>query len=847
MRRLLLIQVLVLSSLAALAQTTKVKGLVLDAETGKPIPFAAVYFEGTQTGTSTDNKGEFSITTRNLSLKVLTAHILGYKGQEKEISPGSFKEVLFLLLPEDSRLSAIVVKPDNEKARRLLKNIDARRGRNNPEQRPGYTCDVYSRTEIDLSHPQEQLKGKAVNNQWGFIFEYIDTSDISGVPYLPVAINESVSKRYHSLDPAKDREDIVATQLSGADPSGNLVSQFTGSMHLKNNFYSQFINAFNVEIPSPINSSGLLFYNYYIIDSLMMDGRKTYHIRYHPKTAISTPAFDGEMFVDTEDWALRSIKARMVHGQNINWVKDMALEASYRRMDDGTWFYGSDRFYADFSLFVSADSSKFLSVIGNRRLEFSNPEFGETDIAAGKTLVSVAADAGQHDESYWDSVRPYELSEKEKNIYKMVGRVQQTKLYNTIYDVIYTIINGYWDIGDVGIGPYAGIFSFNPLEGFRLRMGVHTSVRWSKRHRLSGYLAYGFKDREFKGGMTWEYLIGKTPTRKLTVDAHYDVMQLGQGMKFFNEGNLIASLMGAGFSQKLLPVTEASAQYDHEVNGNFNTASKLMFREYHANPFAPMRAIGEGLPVRSILSSEASVHLRFSRNETVTRGHFIKTYTHTDWPVFTIGLTGGVFGLNPQTSPATVRACFKPELSIDWKFRIPPAGMTTLHANGGVIIGKVPYTMLHLHEGNGTYILSKTSFSTMDFFEFASDSWATLMIDHNFYGFFLGKIPFLKKLQLREAATLKIGWGGLRPENDGSFTTGPDGQRLLSNPDASAILYYPEGMKAMGKVPFVEAGFAITNILRLLRVDFIWRCTHRDDPRPNPRNFVVNVGLEVKF
>lgn len=174
---------------------------------------------------------------------------------------------------------------------------------------------------------------------------------------------------------------------------------------------------------------------------------------------------------------------------------------------------------------------------------------------------------------------------------------------------------------------------------------------------------------------------------------------------------------------------------------------------------------------------------------------------------------------------------FRPELSLDWKIQLPPVGMTTLHANVGTIVGKVPYHLLHIHEGNGTLLLDKTSFSTMDFFEFASDSWATVLIDHNFYGFFLGKIPLLKKLQLREAITCRATWGYLSDKN------GKD----------QAMLMFPEGMRPIGKIPYVEAGFAITNILRLFRVDFIWRCTHRDDPRPNPRNFVVNVGIELKF
>lgn len=48
--------------------------------------------------------------------------------------------------------------------------------------------------------------------------------------------------------------------------------------------------------------------------------------------------------------------------------------------------------------------------------------------------------------------------------------------------------------------------------------------------------------------------------------------------------------------------------------------------------------------------------------------------------------------------------------------------------------------------------------------------------------------------------------------------------------------------------PYVEVGFGVENIFRLLRVDFIWRVTHRD-PKPGQeiQNFAVNLGIKLKF
>lgn len=838
----------IFTGLASFAQTTKVMGRVLDAFTGEPIPFCGVYFKDSQVGVSTGDDGAFTLTTRDQSKTTVCAHILGYNHQEILIKPGIFSDIIFFLTPTENNLSEAIVKADDSKARRLLKNIEENRHRNSPEKRSDYECDVYSRMELDLSHPREQLQGKFLKRNWGFVFDYIDTSEVSGVPYLPMMISECVAKRYHTKNPVVDREDIISSRLSGADPSGSILSQFTGSQHMRADFYKQFVNVLNVEIPSPTNNAGLLFYDYYIVDSLQLNGRNTYLVRYHPKPAISTPAFDGEMYVDTKTWGLKHVRARLLRGQNMNWLRDMVLESTYETVDDSTWFYKSASLYADFSILAAVDSSKLISLIGRRNIEFSNPVFENVVSDSGKQIVTVDKEAGYKNEAYWDSVRPYALTQKERNIYKMVDKVQETDIYKTMYDIVSMVLNGYYDVGNVGFGNVLKFVSYNKLEGHRFRFGMHTSPAWNKTHRFKGFVAYGLKDKQFKGGFSWEYLISKEPTRKLTLDAHYDVTQLGRGQGIFNDLNFLSSIFGGGQSSKPIAIAEASALYEHEFNGNFNTAWQAMFRSYYPNPLVPMCLVEGNQDVKNIYEATANAHFRFSRDETVVRGHFVKTYADTDFPIFTVGLFGGVSSVNQSNGKSSGwKGFFQPELSMDWDLRLPPVGVSKIHFNAGTIIGSVPYTMLHLHEGNGTFLLDQTSFSTMEFFEFASDSWVTLMWEHDFKGFFLGKIPYVKKLQLRELFIFRGTWGYLSKRNDARATTNEDGTRTLENPDAAGSVYFPEGMKSMGNVPYIECGFGITNIFRLLRFDFIWRCTHRDEPRQNPHNFMVNFGIDLTF
>lgn len=808
----------------SVSETTKVRGTVLDAMTGQPVPFAAVYFMDSDTGTTTDDDGLFTLHTTDLALRFVKVQLLGYKTVTIRVKPGTYLETQVMLFPQSNRLDAITVRPDNEKAKRLLAAIDERRGANDPDRKPSYNCDVYSRIEFGLTEPRQLLQGENVKRQWKFIFDYIDTSEVSGQEYLPVLLTEAVAKRSHVSDPLSDTETIVASRMTGTDALDGLFGQFTGSLHLRSNFYNQFVNVFDVQIPSPICSAGLLYYDYYIVDSLEVDSRKTLLVHYHPKAFSSHLTLDGEMLVDAEDFALRSLKGKSQGGLGINWVKDIQFETSFTRQDDGTWFFSTDRFYADLSV-MPADSSGLFSVPVTRTIEYSNPVFSEEASQVETARVVVQDDALGRSEEYWQSVRPYPLTRRQKNACELISKVKDTQLYKTWYDVAAMLVNGYYDVGPVGYGHVLKVFSYNPLEGFRIAAGIHTSPQFSTTDRLSAYVAFGCRDLQPKGGLKWEHLFRKNPTSKLTLDAHYDVLQLGKGFSEFNDANILSSALGDGWNSKLSRVAEGSVLYDHEFSPRFNTAWQVMYRHYFSTSYVP-------LTVPSMPTLTASALLRFSWDETVLRGQFMKTYAKSLYPVLSFKLDGGVAVLGRTHYPFV-----QPELALDWKAPVPVVGTTSLHFDVGTLVGKVPYPMLHLHEGNGTYLKDNTAFSTMDYFEFASDTWTTLRLEHNFMGLLLGRIPYIKKLNWREVVLVNATWGYLSDRNNG----------VASDAPSSALMPFPQGMHKMGAVPFVEAGFGITNIFRLLRVDFIWRCTHRDDARVRPRNFMLNLGVELNF
>lgn len=101
----------ILAPLTVFAQGLQVDGRVLDAETGKPLPFANLQIEGTRLGTNTNVEGYFSLFVPNeFRDRNLLISYIGY---------GLFKQSVqkiprvVRLAPESRQLKEVVVMPDS--------------------------------------------------------------------------------------------------------------------------------------------------------------------------------------------------------------------------------------------------------------------------------------------------------------------------------------------------------------------------------------------------------------------------------------------------------------------------------------------------------------------------------------------------------------------------------------------------------------------------------------------------------------------------------------------------------------------------------------------------------------
>lgn len=809
------------------AQSTRVRGQVTDGN-GVPLRFVSVVFPGTTVGITTDEQGVYALETRDTVSRV-QASMIGYATRTRPVTPGIFNRVDFVLEAVEFDIGQVVITPGENPAFPILDGVLRNRSRNDPDRHDSYRCRTYTKMELDLTNIRTKFRSRRLQRNFGFIFDYVDTSALTGQPYLPAMISEATTDLYRSRNPEFKREVIRASRISGVE-NDFAVAQFTGGMHGDVNFYDNFIDLFNIRFASPLAEGGRSFYDYFLVDSTCREGRKVYKIRFHPKRT-TTPVLDGEINIDSASFALESVTARMPRGVNVNWVRHLQLENENRRLPDGRWFRARDRVSAEFSI-SEADSTKLTSFLGTREVVYSDVRIGEPipdEVRRmDNNVVIEKHDPGEDAEAYWETIRPYRLSDRERRIYNMVDSVQQVPLYRNIYTVINTLIAGYWNTKYIGIGPYYKLGSFNDLEGFRMQAGLRTTSEFSRRVRLGGYVAYGTRDERVKGGGSLELAFSRRLTRKLTLAGRHDVVQLGAGQNALTESNILASILSRG-DQRLSMVDRGEATYEHEWRHGISTSVGMRMERIYGNRYVPM-VRPDGLPTGGITDAAVQIGIRLSKDEMVYRLPFDKHYLGTVYPVATLSFTAGIPGLL-RHSPEYYRLVG----SIRYRPDLPPIGYSEITVQGGRLFGRVPYPLLKLHEGNGTYFYDTYAFSCMNYYEFASDTWVSWFWEHHFNGVLLGRVPLVKKLKWREVLICKGVWGTLSEKNNGA--------RI----GTQAPLLFPIGMGSVSD-PYVEAGFGVENIFKLFRVDCIWRLTHRNAvPGQEVQNFAVNLGIQLKF
>ena len=821
LHQLILILLFTLFGLSNLnAQYTKIAGIVVDSITNEPIPFVNVYLVGTSAGATTGFDGKFAIKTKVKADTLLISYI-GYKSQVYSIKRGSYQYFEVKLQSSNIELSAVEIHPGENPAHALLRNIIAHKKDNSTNKLDAYECGVYNKVQMDINNVTEEFKDKRVFKSFEFIFDNVDTSTINGKSYLPLLITESLSDFYFRKKPLITKEIINASRASGINNES--VAQFLGKMYQDINIYNNYVSVFDKNFTSPIADFGLRTYRYYLIDSANIDGHWCYQLMFKPKRKQET-TFIGEIWIADTSFAVKRVNMK-VENVNLNFVNAMAIIQEFKLIDKQYWMISRDNFVVDFNLIEN--TKKVTGFYAHKTAVYHNYIINQphpTNFYKSATLVDLKEDAWNKSEEYWDTARFEQLNSEEENIYKMVDTITTIPIFQTYYNVISMISSGFYPGKYIDYGPFYKLYSHNAIEGNRFRVGGRTSNKLSATFRLYGHLAYGTLDNRFKHGLGMVYIQKKNPRRAIDIYYKYDMEQLGASINALSTDNILASIFATSPNNKLTMVREYRLAYEYEwFNGFSNT---LTFRHRDVAPlkgtFFEVYPDGgsEAVFLPFITTSEIELKTHFAYREMFFYDKFNRTSLGSDYPSINLIYSYGI----PDFLSSDYEY-HKLNVSIQQWFNILGIGYSKYIISWGKIWGVLPYNLLEVHPGNQSYVYDPYAYNGLNYYEFISDEYLSLSYMHNFQGLLLNHIPLLRKLKWRELIYGKALLGSLRNDNR-NYSKFPGITYDLSKP------YY-------------EAGFAIENIFKILRVDFGWRLSYLDHQDVKP--FRLRFTLHADF
>ena len=191
-----------------------------------------------------------------------------------------------------------------------------------------YQYDKYEKVEFDLNTIDSAFMNSKVFKGMEFVFDQIDTSSISGKTYLPIFINETLSEVYGDNKEKKYKEITKANKNSGFG-SGDGVNTFIKDLYADFDIYDNYLKFFDKDFVSPLSRTGINVYNYVLNDSMFIDNKWYYNIVYYPRRK-NELTFKGDFWVNDTTFAIKKINLEASKSANINWVKEIYIEHSYR-------------------------------------------------------------------------------------------------------------------------------------------------------------------------------------------------------------------------------------------------------------------------------------------------------------------------------------------------------------------------------------------------------------------------------------------------------------------------------------------------------------------------------------
>jgi hypothetical protein len=345
---------------------------------------------------------------------------------------------------------------------------------------------------------------------------------------------------------------------------------------------------------------------------------------------------------------------------------------------------------------------------------------------------------------------------------------------------------------------------------------LRTNTGFSRKWLLSGFLAYGTNDERFKYSANIEYILNRKPWTVIGIRRTYDLERVGVSSDNIGSNSFFAAYSRFGTIRRPYFQEDNLLYFRRELGKGFTQTFAMRNRTFEPLfPFAfqPQSRDNDQTIRNDYRVTELISETRFAPDEVMLQNDNVRVSAGaTRKPIYTLRYTLGIRGaLGGEFTYHRVA------LSMKHSFRMGVLGRTFYTLEAGIIPSTVPYPLLYTPLGNESLFYVGNAYNLMNYFEFISDRWATAQIEHNFSGLLFNRLPLLRRLKWRELVTAKVMMGSVSSAN------------LSAIPAADAQNRPVEGFSSLSRIPYVEVGYGIDNIFKVLRVDAIHRLTYRNN------------------
>ena len=823
----------------------QIRGVVTDSLTHEPLMLVSVQYKGTSYGTRTDENGEYRLSVRSGQDEV-TFSYLGYTTKTIRLKPGTTK-LDVQLVPDNIVLNELVVKPKKERYSRknnpavdFMRKVIEHKKALKLEENDFYQYRKYEKMKMSLNDITPEKMEKGIYKKFAFFKDQVEESSLSGKLILPISIKETASRTIYRKAPKSEKTIIEGMNSTGIEEffnTGDMLGTILNDVFSDVNIYEDNIRLLQRYFTSPIGRGGIAFYKYYLEDTVMVDGHECVHLTFVPQNSQDF-GFTGHLYVQKDStYAVRRCTMNLPQNTGVNWVESMSIVQQFEQLPDSNWVLTDDDMTVELGIVKSIQGLEV-----QRTTKYTDYKFDPIEPRLFRLKGSVIKEANMlsRSDEYWASVRQVPLTKKESTMDLFMNRIEQIPGFKYVIFFAKALIENFVETGGkkhpskVDIGPINTMITSNYLNGTRFRLSAMTTGNLHPHWSVSGYGAYGTKDKKwfYSGQVAYsfnkrEYVLWEFPKHYLAFKYTYDVMNPMDKYLMTDKDNMFVGWKWATVDQ-MSYIRDATLTYELETNTGFSMQAIARHRndqpggklEYWQNDGAtPGVRDGTNTRVHDITTTELGVTLRYAPGETFVNTKQRRIPVSLDAPVFTLSHTTGVKGL----------------LGGDYNFNLTEAsfrkriwfgswGKLDATLRGGIQWNKVPFPLLNLPMANLSYITQNNeSFNLINNMEFLNDRYASLALSYDLNGKLFNRIPLIRKLKWREMFRVRALWGTLTDKNN-----------PYKNRDAGIFLFpMRDGAPTsfvMGNKPYVEASIGIYNIFKLLHIEYVRRLTYTDLP-----------------